>query len=213
MSAYILIFHSFNELFIFSSLLCLVAPEDKSPFITVHNKTQIESTIFAAVDHVKMRMRKRKEEEECYRIAREATFSWKTAAVYKKDPVFEDDDDLETQWWQKPELSREKKQEKLRAAEREVKFQMTNKKKLQQPFKSKSFNSFQTSAGGQFRPRLPYTRPDTRRCHGCQNLGHIFRFCPNKSQIHQNQGQQNLQLGYQSKFKPGSANNNKFDGN
>ena len=193
-----------------------MVPEDKSPFITVHNKTEIETTLFAAVDHVKMRMRKRKDEEECYRIAREATFSWKTAAVYKKDPVFEDDDDLETHWWEKPELSQEKKKEKLRAAEREVKFQLTNKKKFQQPFKSKSFNSFQTSGssvGGQFRPRLPYARLDTRRCHGCQNLGHIFRFCPNKSQLQQNQGQQKLQLGYQSHFKHGSANTNKFDGN
>ena len=193
-----------------------MVPEDKSPFITVHNKTEIETTLFAAVDHVKMRMRKRKEEEESYRIAREATFGWKTATVFKKDPVFEDDDDLETQWWEKPELSREKKQQKLREAEREVKFQLTNKRKLQQPFKSKFYNSFQSSgsaAGGQFRPRLPYTRVDTRRCHGCQNIGHISRFCPNKSQLHQNQGQQNLPLGFQAKFKPGSANNNKFDGN
>merc|ERR1712083_278197 len=177
------------------------------PFVTVQNKSQVESAIFAAVDHVKMRMRKRKDEEQSYRIAREATFGWKTEALFRKDPVFEDDD-LDTQWWEKPELSKEKKQEKLRAAEREVKFQMNNRRKLQQPFKSKSFSSYQPSGsafGGQPRPRFPYTKPDTRRCHGCQNLGHIFRFCPLRSQ-----SQQQPQLGYQPKFK--SSNSNK-DGN
>ena len=133
-------------------------PDDKSPFITVQNKSQVESALFAAVDHLQMRMRKRKAEEESYRIAREATFSWKTEALYRKDPVFEDDDDMDTQWWQKPELSREKKQEKLRAAEREVKFQMTNRRKFQQSFRSKFYNSYQlpgSLSDDQFRPCPP----------------------------------------------------------
>ena len=191
-------------------------PEDRSPFVTVQNKPEVEKALFSALDHVKMRLRKRKEEQESYRIAREATFSWKTEAVFRKDPVFDDDDDMETQWWQKPELSKEKKQEKLRLAEREVKFQMSNRRKLQQSYRSKPFSSFQPSGSlsdGQFRPRLPYTKPDTRRCHGCQGLGHIFRFCPHRYQFQHTQSQSQLQLqsGYQSKYK--SSSGNKLDGN
>ena len=202
----------------FSSVLSMVVPEDRSPFVTVQNKTEVEKAMFSAVDHVKMRMRKRKEEEESYRIVREATFSWKTEAVFRKDPVFEDDDDMETQWWQKPELSKEKKQVKLRLAEREVKFQMANRRRLQQSFSSKPYSSLQlhgSSSDSQFDQLLPYTKPDTRRCHGCQGLGHIFRFCPHRSQSQfqqpQSQPQQQLQSGYQSKFK--SSSGDKLDGN
>ena len=88
--------------------------------------------MFLAMDHVKMRLRKRKEEEESYRIAKESTFGWKTAQAYMKDPVFDDEDefDEDNPWWQKPELSKEKKLEKLKAAERGVKFQLANKKKF-----------------------------------------------------------------------------------
>ena len=56
--------------------------------------------IFSTVDHVKMRMRIRNEQKESYRIAREATFGWMTEAFFRKDQVFGDDDDMETQWWQ-----------------------------------------------------------------------------------------------------------------
>ena len=80
-------------MFLFSSILDQIAPDDDSTFITMKNKTQVETAIFAARDHAKMRMRKRIEEEESYRIAREAVFSWKTEKEYRKDPVFDDDDE------------------------------------------------------------------------------------------------------------------------
>ena len=64
-------------MFLFSSILDQIVPDDDSTFITMENKTQVETAILAARDHAKMRMRKRKEEES-YRIAREAVFSWKT---------------------------------------------------------------------------------------------------------------------------------------
>ena len=94
-------------MFLFSYILDQIVPDDDSTFITMENKTQVETAILAARDHAKMRMRKRKEEES-YRIAREAVFSWKTEKEYRKDPVFDDDDDdEENPWWQKPELSKE----------------------------------------------------------------------------------------------------------
>ena len=121
-------------------MLQQVAPEDNVPFITDVNKTQVENAIFSAMDFVKMRVRKRKAEEEGYKIAKEAAFSWKTATKFMKNGVFDNNDDLDedTPWWEKPELSKEKKMEKMRAAERDVKFEIANKKKLvQQPFRNR----------------------------------------------------------------------------
>lgn len=45
-----------------------VAPEDNVPFITDVNKTQVDNAIFSATDFVKMRVRKRKAEEESYKL-------------------------------------------------------------------------------------------------------------------------------------------------
>ena len=85
-----------------------IVPDVNSPFITAANKDQVESALFAATDHVKMRMRKRKEEES-YKIAKESSFGWKTEKAYRKDPVFDDEDEFneENPWWQKPEPSKE----------------------------------------------------------------------------------------------------------
>ena len=48
--------------------------------------------------------------------------------------MFDEDDDLDDSinWWEKPELSVEKKKEKVRLAERDVKFGLTNKRFLLQ---------------------------------------------------------------------------------
>ena len=166
----------------------------------MENKNQVETAIFAARDHAKMRLRKRKEEEESYRIAREAVFSWKTEKEYRKDPVFDEDEDEDNPWWQKPELSKEKKLERMRAAEREVKFQMANKKQLLQQNSRTKFYSRSDQFSGFARPRLPYFKPDGRRCHICQGVGHLQRFCPLRFQ--QNFSQNNNQQLQFSQGKP-----------
>ena len=148
------------------------------------------------MDHVKMRLRKRKEEEESYRIAKESTFGWKTAQAYMKDPVFDDEDefDEDNPWWQKPELSKEKKLEKLKA------------KKFwdQNSYRNKYYPRSDQSAGPA-KPRLPYSKPDSRRCHICQGVGHIMRFCPLRFQTNSSQyGQQPVQ----SKVRAGQGLNN-----
>ena len=181
------------------------------PFITDVNKAQVENAIFSAMDFVKMRVRKRKAEEESYKIAKEAAFSWKTATKYMKNGVFDDEDDLDDDipWWEKPEPTKEKKMEKMRAAERDVKFEIANKKKLaQQPFRNR-FRSDQQGLGGGVSggvgARLPYSKSGPRRCHHCLGYGHIQRFCPQRfqAQPYQNipQQMQQLQLG-QSKARP-----------
>lgn len=185
-----------------------VTPDDNTlPIVTAANCGLVEATLQGVVSHLQMRMRKRKCEEESYRIARESTFGWKTEKLFRKDPIFEGGDyDDDSAWWQKPELSKEKKIEKLKNAEREVKFQMTNGRKLLNQGKFRGgfqngYSKFNTnkvqSYGGQ--SRLPYNqnarygvlcwvwkyflgslffRQDSRQCHQCWGVGHISRFCP-----------------------------------
>ena len=168
-----------------------VLPDDNSPgFITRENCAKIETTLFSVRDHVVMRQRKRREEEESYRVANESHFGWMTEKQFRKDSVFLNDDDEEVDWWHKPELSIEKKMEKLRSAEREAKFQLSNKK-FKHQFKERSsfkgqgsypskFNQAMAAVPGQWRPRMQLGNTDTRVCHLCLNVGHVQRFCPQR---------------------------------
>ena len=168
--------------------------EDNS-FITADNVALAETSLRASKEFLLMRQRKRKVEEESYRIAKEASFGWRTEKMFRRTPVFEDDDSEEP-WWKKPELSKEKKAEQLRAAEREVKFQLSNKKFVHQNrarFSPQNpalkFNQNLNSP----QPRLPfpYTRTDNRKCYWCHGVGHISTRCPAKFQ---QQSQQNRNL-------------------
>ena len=101
----------------YSSALSLITPDDGTePIVTAANCRLVESSLQSCVSYLEMRSRKRKAEEESYRIARESVYGWRTEEIYRKDAVFtgEDDFDIDTQWWQKPELSREKKKEKIK---------------------------------------------------------------------------------------------------
>ena len=121
-----------------------------------------------------------------------------------------DDDDSDKMWWQKPELSKEKKMERMRAAERDVKFDISNRKFLLQnkakalPY-NRSYQKHDRDYGSyQKRPQFPQGRPDTRRCHWCQGVGHIARNCPVKSQQQQQPPFRNpSQLGF-GKSKTGN---------
>ena len=177
-----------------TTILHGILPDVDSSFITDANSKQVEAALFVFRDFLTMRSRKRKAEEEDYRIASKATFSWRTTKAYHDNPVFEEDDDTDGMWWQKPELSKEKKLEKLRAAERDVKFDLSNKKFLLQnkaktlsntrPFQRQdpSYRSDRSYGSYQRPSQTPYGRPDSRRCHWCQGIGHIARNCPMKSQ-------------------------------
>ena len=91
---------------------------------------------------------------------------------------------LDIPWWQKPELSAEKKHEKMKQAEREVKFNLTNRKHFK-TFGGQSgqfqSQSWQSGSGQQqqqsFRPsKHPYGR-ETRQCRRCKIVGHIEVNC------------------------------------
>ena len=191
-------------------ILSGVLPDGNDSFISEANSKQVEAALFVFRDYLTMRGRKRKAEEEAYRIASKAVFSWKTAKAFHENPVFEDDDDSDKMWWQKPELSKEKKMERMRAAERDVKFDISNRKFLLQnkakalPY-NRSYQKHDRDYGSyQKRPQFPQGRPDTRRCHWCQGVGHIARNCPVKSQQQQQPPFRNSsQLGF-GKSKTGN---------
>ena len=145
------------------------------------------------VDFVQMRLRKRRVEDESYKVANEATFGWKAEALYRKEEIFADDDlDGIEEWWQKPELSKEKKLEKLKQADRQAKFQQANSREFQQPNYGRNnfFNKSKSDFGGE--QSSPYPNRSGQRCYLCQTVGHIARFCPSRDQQgHQGQyGQQ-----------------------
>ena len=183
-----------------------ILPDDNGGFIHAGNLAIAESSLLCAKEFVSMRLRKRKAEEESYRIAKEASFGWRTEKLYRKTPVFQDDDSEEP-WWKKPELSKEKKAEQLRAAERDVKFHLSNKKFLQQnkartfPQNRPFFKSDQNLSASQPRPQFPYSRPDNRKCFFCNGIGHISSRCPVRFQQQTQQPRNPLQLP-----QPGQGN-------
>ena len=143
-----------------------------------------------------MRLRKRRAEDETYKVANEATFGWKAEALYRKEEIFADDDlDGVEEWWQKPELTKEKKLEKLKKADREAKFQLANSRKFQQP--NVKMNNFFNKSQSDFGGGQPYRNRSGQRCYLCQTQGHIARFCPSK----QGQGSQG-QYGQQRNRYP-----------
>ena len=194
-----------------TTILNGVMPDVDSFSISPSNSEQVKDALAAFKDFLVMRNRKRRAEDEDYRIANKATFSWKTTKAFHENPIFEDDDDPNVMWWEKPELSREKKVERLRAAERDVKFELSNRKFLLQnkakalPY-SRTFQNQDRGYGSfQRRPPYPQGRSDSRRCHWCQAVGHIVRNCPIKSQ--QQQPRNFTQPGH-GKTRPMGNDNN-----
>ena len=157
----------------------MITPVDGSqPVVTAENSRLVENTLHSCVLHCQKRMKARKAEEESYRIARESVYGWKTEKVFSQNAVFEDEDfDDVSHWWQRPELSKEKKAEKMKQADREVKFQLTNNqsKFSNNNFASASQNQTEVHAG-QSNRYFPYSR-DTRRCRRCHIIGHIAESC------------------------------------
>lgn len=176
--------------------LSLITPADNSaPVVTAANCALVENTIGAMVSFVQKRIRKRKFEEESYRIASESVYGWKTEKVFRKDAMFDEDDDLDDSinWWEKPELSVEKKKEKVRLAERDVKFGLTNKRFLLQGSSQHVHRPKSPQVVDFSRSFQPYARPDTRVCSRCHVVGHIARNCWG-----QNHGQHSAQFGQHS---------------
>ena len=123
----------------------LITPATEGdPFITPHNHELVEATVATFAEFLNMRIRKRKREEECYSIAKTSLYGWGTTSAFLDEGTFKDDD-KSTEFWENPELSVEKKQEKLQKAERDVKWQLAAKKQFNNSI-------FPRGRGGVFRP-------------------------------------------------------------
>ena len=116
---------------------------NSAPVVTATNVQQIEKTLGATVSFLQKRIRLRKVEEESYRVARDSTFGWKTEKLFRRDDTFRSesyDDDLQP--WEVPEMSDEKKRERLRSADREIKFQISNARRSDENHSSVGFSPY-----------------------------------------------------------------------
>ena len=164
---------------LFKALKEISPAAEGQPFITAQNFKIVESTLAETVLHVEKRMRKNKREEESYRIANKSQFGWKTEKMFREDDTFKDDED-DTNWWTKPDLSAEKKLEKFKSSEREVKFQQNLRKSFSSGGKSAEplYGGASSSRSVSLLSRAkPYTQSQDRSCHHCGALGHIKPNC------------------------------------
>ena len=173
-----------------------ITPEDGSkPVVTAQNVSVIENTLSICVSHLQKRIRARRAEEEAYKVSRDSVYGWKAVKEFERGGLFDDEEfGSETPIWQKPDLSMDKKLEKMKQADREAKFKISNQFKSGRP----SFTFEGQSDSQAFKPNRPYSFPhrDTRICRRCHAPGHIASFCPASTgrhpPQHQRPGQGNL---------------------
>ena len=115
----------------FKEELMKFAPEDtgtagqNKSFLTADNLDQAEEFMQFCFNFANMRSRKNKAELEAYRIALNSRAGWATEKKFRGEGVFLSEED--TPWYEKEELSIEQKEEKLRKAERDVKWESSFK--------------------------------------------------------------------------------------
>ena len=154
----------------YDALNAITPANSTTPVVNATNANLVEKTFASLVTILQKRTRFRKYELESYSVARESSFGWSAEKLYKRDSVFlEEDYDSDKLWWQKPELSTEKKWERMRSADREAKFAAANSRKFDDA------RPPQQTRPSQFHP---YARHDPRTCHSCGQTGHISRYCP-----------------------------------
>ena len=160
--------------------MSLITPANNAaPVVTGINVQEVEKTLGSVVSFLQKRTRLRKVEEESYRIAREATFGWRTEKLFRRDDVFRSEDyDCDLQPWEQPELSDDKKWDRMRSSDREVKFQIANARKS---------DDVHPSAHPYARQGLGQGHDGGKKCFNCGLGGHLARTCFNKGRPYNNQ--------------------------
>lgn len=163
---------------LYDTLASITPANNSAPVVTATNVQQIEKTLGATVSFLQKRIRLRKVEEESYRVARDSTFGWKTEKLFRRDDTFRSesyDDDLQP--WEVPEMSDEKKRERLRSADREIKFQMSNARRSDENHSSVGFSPY---------ARQGQSQDAGRKCFICGSGTHLSRTCFNRGRPHYN---------------------------
>ena len=177
-------------------------PKDEEPLVREDNKALVEHAFGEVLGFLEKRGRKRKKEAELYRIANKSEYGWKTSEAYDGDDTFKDSSDEDSEFWLKPDLKADKKQEKMHKAESAVKFQNQIKATLAKAsgsgnsrggFRGKSSYRGGKSGGyprsdGNFRSDGGWQNNNSsgkgfvpfkdRTCHKCHEVGHIAPQCP-----------------------------------
>ena len=117
--------------------------------VTNENVCLVNSLLLDTFELLNKRGRRNRNQIESYNIAKE--WGWHTEKQYRQDDIFlEGDESNDIPWHEKPELSKEKKFEKLRKAEVDARKQISRKKA-----------SFSKSNGGWFgKGQKKFTRWD-----------------------------------------------------
>ena len=155
-----------------------------------------------------MRMRKNAKEIEAYYVANNSQYGWSTEKFYNQGDHFKTSSEKNEPWYEKEELSVEKKLTKLRAAEKEAKLHKQDREREDQErrgvkrsrwgpsvsgqepptFQSgpaQQWSSFPAAAmnapaPSQFNQQLQFAPRSTVQCYNCWEPGHIQRNCPKK---------------------------------
>ena len=96
------------------------------PVITNQNKEAVEEYLAELFDFFNMRDRFNRREKEAYQVALSSDGNWLTEKFYRAEEMFQKDDKIP--WYEKEELSSEKKLEKFRKAESDAKKKIAMRK-------------------------------------------------------------------------------------
>ena len=137
------------------------------PVITNENKVAVEEYLAELFDFFNMRDRFNRREKEAYQVALASDGNWLTEKFYRAEEMFQKDDKIP--WYEKEELSSEKKLEKFRKAESDAKKKIAMRKFFSKRVSGRKFTRWDSpkstaafhSGSSQFynrypRPSYPY---------------------------------------------------------
>lgn len=158
------------------------------------------------IRYTNMRSRKNAKEIEAYHVANNSQYGWSTEKFYNQGDKFKTISEKNEPWYEKEELSIEKKLTKLRAAEKEAKLHKQDREREDQERRGVKRSRWGPSVSGQEPPafqsgpaqqwssfpgaamgaafpinqQLQFPPRSTVQCYGCGEIGHIQKNCPKK---------------------------------
>ena len=152
--------------------------------------------------YTNMRSRKNAKEIEAYHVANNSQYGWSTEKYYNQEDKFKSSGGKSEPWFEKDDLTVDKKLTKLRAAEKEAKLHKQDREREDQERKGVKRSRWGPSLTGQelFQPgpvqqmaslpaaamgaavpqQLQFPPRATPQCYNCFEMGHIQRNCPKK---------------------------------
>ena len=172
----------------FFSALNDIVTQDNNLLEVKGNEERYHGFATFCVSFANMRKRKNLKESEAYKVASRSQYGWLTEKYFRQGELFESTESGQ-KWYEKEEISAEKKLALYRSAEREAKFAQQRKAQFERkrkptrwgPVRSNpptTLNSDSAFVSNQLRfPPVP-SQQNQVQCFGCGETGHIRRNCP-----------------------------------